>query len=225
MSGNLGFLDIILFAMLAAFLIYRLGSVLGKRTGNEQQRPDIFGAGANLDEGQDDNVISLPDRSPDSENEMTEPASPLDAAITQIQLADRSFDEEGFVSGARAAFEMVVDSFASGDTDTLQSLLSDDVYENFAAAISDRVSKDQTHETTMVAFDVTEIIEAEMEGRNALVTVKYVSDQVNVTRDSEGEIVDGDPSAVTRITDIWTFARDVSSSNPNWVLIATRSPN
>ena len=211
--------------MLAAFLIYRLGSVLGKRTGNEQQRPDIFGAGANLDEGQDDNVISLPDRSPDSENEMTEPASPLDAAITQIQLADRSFDEEGFVSGARAAFEMVVDSFASGDTDTLQSLLSDDVYENFAAAISDRVSKDQTHETTMVAFDVTEIIEAEMEGRNALVTVKYVSDQVNVTRDSEGEIVDGDPSAVTRITDIWTFARDVSSSNPNWVLIATRSPN
>ena len=225
MSGNLGFLDIILFAMLAAFLIYRLGSVLGKRTGNEQQRPDIFGAGANLDEGQDDNVISLPDRSPDPENEKTEPASPLDAAITQIKLADRSFDEEGFVSGARAAFEMVVDSFASGDTDTLQSLLSDDVYENFAAAISDRVSKDQTHETTMVAFDVTEIIEAEMEGRNALVTVKYVSDQVNVTRDSEGEIVDGDPSAVTRITDIWTFARDVSSSNPNWVLIATRSPN
>lgn len=225
MSGNLGFLDIILFAMLAAFLIYRLGSVLGKRTGNEQQRPDIFGAGANPDEGQDDNVISLPDRSPDPENEMTEPVSPLDAAITQIKLADRSFDEEGFVSGARAAFEMVVDSFASGDTDTLQSLLSDDVYENFAAAISDRVSKDQTHETTMVAFDVTEIIEAEMEGRNALVTVKYVSDQVNVTRDSEGEIVDGDPSAVTRITDIWTFARDVSSSNPNWVLIATRSPN
>jgi predicted lipid-binding transport protein (Tim44 family) len=225
MSGNLGFLDIILFAMLAAFLIYRLGSVLGKRTGNEQQRPDIFGAGANPDEGQDDNVISLPDRSPDPENELTEPASPLDAAITQIKLADRSFDEEGFVSGARAAFEMVVDSFASGDTDTLQSLLSDDVYENFAAAIRDRVSKDQTHETTMVGFDVTEIIEAEMEGRNALVTVKYVSDQVNVTRDSEGEIVEGDPSAVTRITDIWTFARDVSSSNPNWVLIATRSPN
>jgi predicted lipid-binding transport protein (Tim44 family) len=149
----------------------------------------------------------------------------LDAAITQIKLADRSFDEEVFVSGARVAFEMVVDSFASGDTDTLQSLLSDEVYENFAAAIRDRVSKDQTHETTMVGFDVTEIIEVEMEGRNALVTVKYVSDQVNVTRDAEGEIVEGDPAAVTRITDIWTFARDVSSSNPNWVLIATRSPN
>jgi predicted lipid-binding transport protein (Tim44 family) len=225
MSGGLGFLDIILFAMLAAFLIYRLGSVLGKRTGNEQQRPDIFGTGPSPDEGQEGNIISLPDRSPDPENESGEPTSPMDAAITQIKLADQSFNEQGFVSGARAAFEMVVDSFARGDTDTLRSLLSDDVYENFTAAIRDRVSKDQTHETTMVGFDVTEIIEAEMDGRNALVTIKYISDQVNVTRDVEGEVVEGDPAAVTRITDIWTFARDVSSSDPNWALIATRSPN
>jgi predicted lipid-binding transport protein (Tim44 family) len=225
MSGGLGFLDIILFAMLAAFLVYRLGSVLGKRTGNEQQRPDIPGAGAGPDEGQEANVISLADRSLDPENELVEAASPLDAAITQIKLADRSFDEEGFVTGARMAFEMVVESFAGGDTATLRNLLSDDVYENFAAAIHDRVSKDQTHETTMVGFDVAEIIEAEMEGRNALVTVKYISDQVNVTRDAAGEAIEGDPAAVTRITDIWTFARDVSSSSPNWVLIATRSPN
>ena len=225
MSGGLGFFDIILFAMLAAFLVYRLGSVLGKRTGNEQQRPDIPGAGAGPDEGQEANVISLADRSLDPENELVEAASPLDAAITQIKLADRSFDEEGFVTGARMAFEMVVESFAGGDTATLRNLLSDDVYENFSAAIHDRVSKDQTHETTMVGFDVTEIIEAEMEGRNALVTVKYISDQVNVTRDAAGEAIEGDPAAVTRITDIWTFARDVSSSSPNWVLIATRSPN
>jgi predicted lipid-binding transport protein (Tim44 family) len=225
MSGGLGFLDIILFAMLAAFLVYRLGSVLGKRTGNEQQRPDIPGAGAGPDEGQEANVISLADRSLDPENELVEAASPLDAAITQIKLADRSFDEEGFVTGARMAFEMVVESFAGGDTATLRNLLSDDVYENFAAAIHDRVSKDQTHETTMVGFDVTEIIEAEVEGRNALVTVKYISDQINVTRDAAGEAIEGDPAAVTRITDIWTFARDVSSSSPNWVLIATRSPN
>jgi predicted lipid-binding transport protein (Tim44 family) len=225
MSGGLGFLDIILFAMLAAFLIYRLGSVLGKRTGNEQQRPDVLGTGPSPDEGQEGNIISLPDRSPDPENESGEPTSPMDAAITQIKLADQSFNEQGFVSGARAAFEMVVDSFARGDTDTLRSLLSDDVYENFTAAIRDRVSKDQTHETTMVGFDVTEIIEAEMDGRNALVTIKYISDQVNVTRDVEGEVVEGDPAAVTRITDIWTFARDVSSSDPNWALIATRSPN
>lgn len=225
MSGGLGFLDIILFAMLAAFLVYRLGSVLGKRTGNEQQRPDILGTSASPDEGHEDNVISLQDRSPGPENESGELASPLDAAITQIKLADRSFDEEIFVSGARAAFETVVDSFANGDINTLRSLLSDDVYENFAAAIRDRVSKDQTHVTTMVGFDATEIIEAEMEGRNAFVTVKYTSDQVNVTRDAEGEVVEGDPTTVTHITDIWTFARDVSSSNPNWELIATRSPN
>lgn len=226
MSGGLGILDIILFAMLAAFLIYRLGSVLGKRTGHEQEqrRPDIFSQDG-ADEAPEDNVISLPDRSPEPTAESAEAASPLDAAITQIKLADRSFDEESFIGGARAAFDMVVDSFAQGDTDTLRNLLSDDVYENFAAAIRDRLSNNQTHETTVVGVDVAEIIEAEMDGRNALITVKYVSEQVNVTRDEEGEVVDGDPSAVIRITDIWTFARDVSSSNPNWTLIATRSPN
>ena len=103
--------------------------------------------------------------------------------------------------------------------------MSDDVYANFAAAIHDRQSKNRTHETTVVGVDVAEIIEAEMDGRNALVTLKYVSEQVNVTREEDGEVVDGDPSAVVRITDIWTFARDVSSSDPNWTLIATRSPN
>lgn len=227
MSGGLGFLDIILFAMLAAFLIYRLGSVLGKRTGHEQQRPDVFGGGAapGSEEAHEDNVISLPDRTPEPDAVAVEPDTPLAAALTQIKLADQNFDERVFVGGAQAAFEMVVQAYATGDTDTLRNLLSDEVYENFAAAIQDRESKNQTHETTMVGIDATEIIEAEMEGRNAFVTVKYISEQVNVTRDADGEVAEGDPSAVVRITDIWTFARDVSAADPNWTLIATRSPN
>ena len=85
--------------------------------------------------------------------------------------------------------------------------------------------KNQTHETTIVGVDVAEIIEAELDGRTALVTMKYVSEQVNVTRDEDGSVAEGDPSAVVRITDIWTFARDVNSSDPNWTLVATRSPN
>lgn len=224
MSGGFGFLDIILFAMVAAFLIYRLGSVLGKRTGHEQQGTDLFGMGGSREEARDDNVISLPDRSPD-QDPPAEPASPLEAALTEIKLADRSFDEAGFVQGAQAAFEMVVAAFAAGDTDTLRSLLSDEVYENFAAAIQDRTAKNQTHETTVVGIDAAEIIEAELEGRTALVTLKYVSEQVNVTREEDGSVADGDPSAVVRIVDIWTFARDVTSRDPNWTLIATRSPN
>ena len=224
MSGGLGFIDIILFAMLAAFLIYRLGSVLGKRTGHEQQRPELYGASG--DEAQrEDNVISLPDRTPEPEESVSEPRSPLEAALTQIKLADRTFEASDFITGATAAFEMIVNSFAEGDTETLQNLLSDEVYENFAAAIRDREAQERTHETTVVGVDVAEIIEAEMQEQNALVTVKYVSEQVNVTRESNGDVAEGDPSAVVKITDIWTFARNVSSSDPNWILVATRSPN
>jgi len=222
MSGGLGFIDIILFAMLAAFLIYRLGSVLGKRTGHEQQRPDLHGATGDRAQ-REDNVISLPDRAPEPEESVAESGSPLDAALTQIKLADRTFEEPGFITGATAAFEMIVNSFAEGDTETLQNLLSDEVYDNFAAAIRDREAQERTHETTVVGIDVVEIIEAEMQEQNALVSVKYVSEQVNVTRESNGDIAEGDPSAVARITDIWTFTRNVSSSDPNWILVATRS--
>ncbi len=224
MSGGLGFIDIILFAMLAAFLIYRLGSVLGKRTGHEQQRPDMFVTGG-AEEQREDNVISLLDRTPEPEEPSVEPGSPLEAALTQIKLADQTFDEAAFLVGATAAFEMVVNSFAEGDTETLRNLLNDEAYENFAVAIRDREAQERTHETTVVGVDVVEIIEAEMQDRNALVTVKYVSEQVNVTREANGNVAEGDPSAVVRITDIWTFARNASSSDPNWTLVATRSPN
>tara|TARA_B100000676_G_scaffold312290_1_gene385777 strand:- start:798 stop:1472 length:675 start_codon:yes stop_codon:yes gene_type:complete len=224
MSGGLGFIDIILFAVLAAFLIYRLGSVLGKRTGHEQQRPDLYGASGGENQ-REDNVISLPDRTPEPKESVSEPRSPLEAALTQIKLADRTFEASDFITGATAAFEMIVNSFAEGDTESLQNLLSDEVYENFAAAIHDRVVQGRTHETTVVCVDVAEIIEAEMQEQNALVTVKYVSEQVNVTRESNGDVVEGDPSAVIKITDIWTFARSVSSSDPNWTLVSTRSPN
>ena len=123
--------------MLAAFLIYRLGSVLGKRTGHEQQRPDLYGT-SGAEEQSEDNVISLTDRTPEPEESIADPGSPLEAALTQIKLADQTFEESGFITGATAAFEMVVNSFAEGDTETLQNLLSDEVYENLAAAIRDR---------------------------------------------------------------------------------------
>ncbi|MEC8172057.1 MAG: Tim44/TimA family putative adaptor protein [Pseudomonadota bacterium] len=225
MSGGLGFIDIILFAMLAAFLIYRLGSVLGKRTGHEQERPDLFGAGMSRDANQEDNVISLPDRGVEPDVEPTQPMTPLDEGVSAICSADQNFDPGEFAQGANSAFEMIVEGFARGDTETLRNLLSDDVYANFATAIQEREAANQTHETTIVGVDVAEIIEAELDGQTALVTMKYVSDQVNVTRGEDGSVVEGDPSAILRITDIWTFARDVSSSDPNWTLVATRSPN
>ena len=149
----------------------------------------------------------------------------LRAGLEQIRRADQEFVPKRFIQGAQAAFEMVVDSFAKGDTATLRPLLGDDVYDEFAAAIRERMAEEHIQETTIVALDAAEIISAEMRSSTARVTVKFVSQQINVVRDKDGEEVGGDSSLIERVTDIWTFARNTRSSDPNWALIETSIPN
>ena len=233
MGEGFQFLDIIFFAMIAVFLVMRLRSVLGRRTGHERQRDPFSGRRANeVAKEKGDKVVPLPDRNrpTPAEDSVSPPkvdvgASPLQVGVAQIQAVDQNFDPNGFVAGARAAFEMIVGAYASGDSAALRPLLSDEVFENFSGAITERAKANETLETTLVGITSADIIEAELQGRMALVTVKFVSEQINVTRDSEGRILDGDPSHVATVTDIWTFARNTRSRDPNWALIATRSPN
>ena len=232
MDDGIQFLDIILFAAIAAFFVLRLRGVLGKRTGQEKRpKYDPF-AKSDKDEGEEDKVISLPDRSQaakaDEAAEAAEEAAaetPLAAGLMQIGRVDKAFDEAQFLSGAGTAFEWIINAFAQGDTKALRPLLSNDVYDDFSGAIEEREGAGQTLETTMVGITEAAIIEAELQGRTAFVTIKFVSEQVNVVRDSGGEVVEGDPSHVTKITDIWTFARNTRSRDPDWTLVATRSPN
>lgn len=221
------FIDIIFFAMVAAFLVLRLRSVLGRRTGSEQRRPDPFHPSP-AESG--DKVVPLPDRTsrPAGAGPEIPPAArgtPLDSGLTQIGVADPSFSPEGFATGAKGAFELIVENFAKGDRKALRSLLSDLVFENFQAAIKAREDAKESHETTLVGIKSADILEARMEGRTAFVTIKFVSEQINVTRDKDGRITEGDPNHVADITDIWTFARNTRSRDPNWVLVETRSPN
>ncbi len=242
MGEGFQFLDILLFAAIAAFFVLRLRGVLGRRTGHDKRRADPFAPrDAAEDEDEDDNkVIPLPDHSKNAGTEedaeaagspaeeaaeAEAAATPLVAGLSQVQRADKSFDADGFVDGARTAFEWVIDAFAQGDAKTLRPLLSNDVYGDFAGAIEEREAAGQTLETTLVGITDAEIIEAELQGRTAFVTIKFISEQVNVVRDSDGEVVDGDPNHVTKITDIWTFARNTRSRDPDWTLVATRSPN
>ena len=167
-----------------------------------------------------------PTRTPQKEAaEREEAMGGLRAGLEQIGRADHEFSPRRFVQGAQAAFEMIVEAFAKGDTATLRPLLGDDVYDEFAAAIRDRLAEDLVQETTIVALDAAEIISAEMRASTARVTVKFVSQQINVVRDKDGEQVDGDPSLIERVTDIWIFARNTRSSDPNWALIETSIPN
>jgi predicted lipid-binding transport protein (Tim44 family) len=230
MGDGFQFLDIVLFAMVAAFLVLRLRSVLGKRTGHQEPRQDPISQRQKNSETEG-NVAKLPNRNNDADDvqadpiEALDPNDPLSAGITQIRIADNSFNPAEFAGGSRGAFEMIVQAFAEGDAETLENLLADDVFDNFNTAITERADANQSHETTIIGIKSAEIVEAEMGGRNALVTMKFVSEQVNVTRDSENRVVDGDPNQVTDITDIWTFSRDTKSRDPNWKLVETRSQN
>jgi predicted lipid-binding transport protein (Tim44 family) len=227
-------IGLIILAMVAVFLVARLYKVLGRRTGNER-RPDPF-AGAANDDQRRDAVLPMPDRArPARAEDAVAPAmgtppagpdaGPLQAGLAKIRSADPQFDPAIFVAGARTAFEWIIGAFASGDAASLRPLLNDEVFDNFNSAIKTRQQAKETLQTTLVGITSTDIIEAELQGRNAVLTVKIVSDQINVTRDAEGKTVEGDPSAVAAVTDIWTFARSTRSRDMNWTLIATRSPN
>lgn len=234
MGDGFQFLDIVLFAMVAAFLVLRLRSVLGKKTGHQEPRQDPISR-RQQDAQKDGNVVELPNRHKDGPDDMVEPLDdpvanldpndPLASGITQIRIADSSFHPVEFANGARAAFEMIVGAFAEGDTKTLENLLAEDVFENFNEAIVARREANEKLETTIIGIGAADVVEAAMDGSNAMVTVKFVSEQVNVTHDAEGRVVDGDPNQVTEITDIWTFSRDTKSSDPNWKLVETSSQN
>ena len=143
--------------------------------------------------------------------------------MSRLRRADPSFDATHFLEGARTAFEMVVSAFASGDKAALQPLLSGEVFRQFAAAIDERNAAKETLETRILRLDSADIVETELAGRSARLTVKLVSRQVNVTRAMDGSIVEGDPEHPIEKTDYWTFARDTRSTDPNWVLVATSS--
>lgn len=234
----MGNIDIILIALVAVFLVLRLRSVLGRRTGNERppsQQQDPFTpppppappfptGEPRRDNG---NVVTMP-RQPDRPAATAggTPVTVAAAAATGVGLirsADATFDPIGFGGGARGAFEMIVGAFAKGDVAALRTLLDDATFGSFESAIRDRQSRQQTLETNLVGFLSTEIVNAEMEGSRALVSVRFVTEQINVTRDVDGLAVDGNPNAVERVTDLWTFARDTRSNDPNWLLVRTAS--
>jgi predicted lipid-binding transport protein (Tim44 family) len=219
MGDGFQYFDIILLALVAAFLVLRLRSVLGRRTGTERPPEPIRPPIAKRDIG-GDNVVSLTEP---AVRDVAAPAVAKGDGLSQIRAADPKFAPADFLQGARSAFEMIVHGFAAGDTATLRPLLSDDVYERFAEAIRQRVAAKETQETNIVAVKSQEISDAELQGRTAFVTVKFVSDQVNILRAADGTAIEGGPDQVHEKTDFWTFARNLRSQDPNWLLVATRS--
>jgi predicted lipid-binding transport protein (Tim44 family) len=216
------FIDIIIFAAIAGFILFRLYNVLGRRTGHERTQPPPVA----VDSAKDgkDNVVRLPERD-DDQISAAGMDGPLAAGITQIRMTDRDFDLDHFLAGARSAFEMILEAFSKGNLEPVRSFLADDVYRHFADALAQSEKDGETREADLISVAGCEALEVGMDGRIAKITVKFISEQTDIVKDSEGRIIAGDPGETVEIVDIWTFARDTRSRDPNWQLVATRSPN
>lgn len=227
MSGAFQYLDIIIFGTIAVFLIAKLVSVLGKRTGNEQdaarRRTHPFPVRRGAADKNGDNVIALPER--ETARPPVVATGPAADGLNRIVAVDPAFNPAAFASGARAAFEMIVGAFANGDTDTLKRLLSPAVFSDFASAIADRKARSLVQDSTLIGLKSADIVAASLVDGEAQVTVRFKSEQVNVTKDTDGRVVEGDPNLVAEVIDIWTFSREVASRDPNWRLSATSSPD
>ena len=221
MENNFQLLDIVLFAAVAGFLLFRLRSVLGRRTGNERRRPDPF-----VPKPPVANPVAPPvfGAAPPDAAPAAAVSAPGGEGIAALQAADPNFNPDTFLTGARTAFALILQSFAAGDTAALQPLLGPDVYAAFTQAIQARNTAKETHDTKVVAIKAATIEHVAIEGGTALVTVKLVSDQIIDTRDTSGKVIEGDADTPVEKTDFWTFGRPLRARNPNWTLVATHSP-
>ena len=230
----------LIFIVLAVFVVWRLRSVLGQKTGSEQppfdplSRRDAPLRPGNAPAEPDHNVVRLPGANgtlrpaaeiPSAERwkGIAEPGTPTAQALDGIARAEPQFDAAEFLEGAKSAYEMIVTAFAQGDRKILKDLLAREVYEGFERAITERERRGETVETTFVSIDKAEMAGAEIQGKTAQIVVRFLSNLITVTRDASGTVVDGSPEAVVDVTDVWTFARTLGSRDPNWQLVATEA--
>lgn len=219
MDFGTGFpIDLILFGMIAAFLVLRLRSILGRRTGLQGQPvqpPAPLSRVGPIIEGRAEPPAATPTRAvPDA-------ASALGQTLGRMRDIDRAFDPARFLEGAENAFRMIVAAFAAGGRTRLRGLLSDEVYRSFESAIAAREQAGQTQVSDLKSIHSATIDDAALTGNRADVTVRFVSDQVSLVKDGAGKIVSG-ADATTELTDIWTFERDLTARDPAWRLTGVR---
>ena len=220
--ANSQLLIIVALAMVAGIILFRLFTVLGRRTGSEREPPRPYqrvGGGT----ADDKKVVPLPDRVAPAAGSVAaeKPSGPLARVLLDIKLADRTFEVDHFVDGARHAYEMILTAFASGNRQTLRPLLSDEVYGAFDNVIMGREQRKETVNFSFVGVKDARISHAALKGRSAEVTVAFDAQYISATSNESGAVIDGDPKAVRDAADIWTFARDVRAGDPNWTLVAT----
>ena len=195
MSGNFGYLDIILLAMIAGFIILRLRNILGRKTGHQEKVFTNFS---------DKKFEKFKEEINQRNKQKTEDLDPT--------------QKKQFLKGAEVAYETIITAFAKGDKNSLKSLLTKGMADNFNSAIEDRNSKKLKSELTFVGIKSSTIEKFEKTAGALFFTVKFVSEIISVKKDIDNKIIEGDPDKIKTVIDHWKFTKKISSSNPNWYL-------
>jgi len=194
MSNNFGFIDIILLAMIAGFIILRLRNILGRKTGHEGKVSSVF-----------------------DEKKFAEFKSDLKAKPIIKETLEKD-EKEQFLKGAEIAYESILTSFAKGEKGKLKKLLTNEMFINFEQAINNRSKENITSELTFIGVKESNVEKFEKIKKNLVATVKIVCEIISVKKDKEGKVIEGNPDRIKMVTDYWNFTKDASSDNPNWFL-------
>lgn len=223
--------DILIYALVAAGLIFWLRSVLGTRHGDEPEGSNPLSSDRTATQApQQPSAFIQADLVAAGEGSLHDHLAPnmaignqaAEDGLMKISRADREFSVPHFLNAAQDAFIMIVEAFARGDRDTLKMLLSESLYRAFDDAITAREQNGETSEVEIHAMRRSEILDAQLQNRMAYITVKFVADETNILRNSDGEVTKGHPDYVSETIDIWTFGRDIKSKSPAWLLYETR---
>ena len=219
-------LDIIVLLVVVALIFQRLWRVLGTRPEEEPRKVRMSRESAeklcNILRAEAERKIKEFEKKEEEAEELKPledaPANETEAALRQIP----GFNRDAFINGAKKAFQVITEAFNNADAEALKMLVSQTVYKKLREVIRQRQEEQMTAETEFICFDKAEIIHAKIVRNKAEISVEFVTEQINVLRDKDNQVVQGDENYIQTITDVWTFERPLDAKTPNWVLISTR---
>ena len=221
MNDGFAFFDIIIFAMLAGYLVFQLRRALGRRSDNQESKSKSSPE-QRAKHSEADNIVAIKSNKKKNKNQKQEETL---GGLNELREKDPSFNDTDFVNGSKEAFSWIVEAFSKGEISKLEPLLSEPLFNGFKRAIEQRETDQLSLETNIVSIKSAQIHNVTVKQNQVNITVEYVTDQIKSTRNAKDEIVDGDPDTIETVTDLWTFNRNIKSKNPNWTLVKTETPS
>ena len=217
--NNIPYIDILILAMIAIFIINRLKNVLGKKTGNEHDIVEKYSRGkANFEESPPDQISKSNQNQKIVKDVFFHNDPKINSDLRKIYNQDENFDSKEFLDGSKKAFEYIIKNYSEEKLEPLKNLLSSSIYKDFKSQIDERIKKSQNLDITIIGIKSAEIVNASLKSKIAIICVKFSSEQVQVIKDLEGKIVEGDNNQILSIDEKWSFSKNLKSKDPNWTL-------